>query len=122
MPDQSKANRFEETALPHLAAAYNLARWLVYNPQDAEDLVQDAYLRAFRFFIGYFGGDSRSWLLTIVRNTCYTWLPKNRALALTDSIEDKLDEVGPDLANPEVLLLQSAELTNGETGLAGTSG
>lgn len=109
MPDQSKAVRFEEVALPHLAAAYNLARWLVQNEQDAEDLVQDAYLRAFKFFKGYYGGDARSWLLTIVRNTCYTWLQKNRALKLMDPIEDRLDEVGMDLADPEMLLLQSAD-------------
>ena len=108
MPDQSKAVRFEEIALPHLGAAYNRARWLVHNQHDAEDLVQEAYLRAFKSFSGYYGGDSRSWLLTIVRNTCYTWLQKNRVLRLADPIEDKLDEVGLDFADPEMLLLQSA--------------
>ena len=110
MADQSKAGRFEEIALPHLAAAYNLARWLVHNDHDAEDLVQDAYLRAFRSFGGYYGGNSRSWLLTIVRNTCYTWLQKNRVLHPTESIDDKLDELGLDFADPEVLLLQSADV------------
>lgn len=58
--------------LPHLAAAYNLARWLTRNEHDAEDLVQDAYLRASRAFDGYRGGDARAWLLRIVRNACYT--------------------------------------------------
>ena len=109
MPDQSKAVRFEEIALTHLGAAYNLARWLVHNQHDAEDLVQEAYLRAFKFFSGYYGGDSRAWLLTIVRNTCYTWLQQNRALRLADPIEDKLDEVGLDFADPEMLFLQSVE-------------
>lgn len=109
MPDQSKAVRFEEIVLPHLGPAYNLARWLVHNQHDAEDLVQEAYLRAFKFFSGYYGGDSRAWLLTIVRNTCYTWLQQNRALRLTDPIEDKLDEVGLDFADPEMLLLQSVD-------------
>ena len=109
MPDQSKAIRFEEIALPHLSAAYNLARWLVHNQHDAEDLVQEAYLRAFKFFGGYYGGDSRAWLLTIVRNTCYTWLQQNRVLRLADPIEDKLDEVGLDFADPEILLLQSVD-------------
>jgi RNA polymerase sigma factor (sigma-70 family) len=109
LPDQSKAVRFEEIALPHLGAAYNLARWLVHNEHDAEDIVQEAYLRAFKFFSGYYGGDSRSWLLTIVRNTCYTWLQKNRALRLADPIEDKLNEVGLDFADPEVLLVQSVD-------------
>jgi len=109
LPDQSKAIRFEEIALPHLSAAYNLARWLVHNQHDAEDLVQEAYLRAFKFFGGYYGGDSRAWLLTIVRNTCYTWLQQNRVLRLADPIEDKLDEVGLDFADPEILLLQSVD-------------
>ena len=109
MPDQSKAVRFEEIALPHLGAAYNLARWMLHNEHDAEDVVQEAYLRALKSFSGYYGGDSRSWLMTIVRNTCYTWLQKNRALRLSDPIEDKLDEVGLDFADPEMLLLQSAD-------------
>jgi len=108
LPEQSKTIRFEEIALPHLAAAYNLARWLVHNEHDAEDVVQEAYLRAFKFFSGYYGGDSRSWLLTIVRNTCYTWLQKNRDLRL-DPIDDKLDEVGVQFVNPEMLLLKNAD-------------
>lgn len=109
MPEQSKAGRFEEIALPHLAAAYNLARWLVHNDHDAEDLVQEAFLRAFKSFGGYYGGNSRSWLLTIVRNTCYTWLQNNRVLHVTEPIDDKLDELGIDFADPEVLLLQSVD-------------
>jgi len=109
LPDQSKAVRFEEIALPHLGAAYNLARWLLHNEHDAEDVVQEAYLRALKSFSGYYGGDSRSWLMTIVRNTCYTWLQKNRALRLSDPIEEKLDEVGLDFADPEMLLLQSVD-------------
>ena len=109
MADQSKAGRFEEIVLPHLAAAYNLARWLVHNEHDAEDLVQEAYLRAFKSFAGYYGGNSRSWLLTIVRNTCYTWLQKNRVLHVTESLDDNLDELGLDFADPEMLLLQSVD-------------
>lgn len=92
-----------------MTAAYNLARWLVRNEADAEDIVQEAYLRAFKFFSGYYGGDSRVWLLTIVRNASYTWLQQNRALRLADPIEDKLDEVGLDFADPEILLLQSVD-------------
>lgn len=109
MPEQSKVVRFEEIALPHLKAAYNLARWLVHDDSEAEDIVQEAYLRAFKFFGGYYGGDSRSWLLTIVRNTCYTWLQQNRVLRLADPIDDKLDEVGADVSDPETLLLQSVD-------------
>jgi RNA polymerase sigma factor (sigma-70 family) len=109
LPDQSKIIRFQEIALPHLGAAYNLARWLVHNEHDAEDIVQEAYLRAFKFFSGYYGGDSRAWLLTIVRNTGYSWLQQNRVLRAADPIEDKLDEVGMDFSDPEVLLLQSLD-------------
>ena len=109
MPEQSKAVRFEDVALPHLHAAYNLARWLVRNDQDAEDVVQEAYLRAFKFFGGYRGGESRTWLLTIVRNTCYTWLQRNRARELTDSIDETHEEVILDFANPELRLVQDLE-------------
>jgi RNA polymerase sigma-70 factor (ECF subfamily) len=109
LSDARKVERFEEIALQHLGAAYSLARWLVHNEHDAEDLVQEAYLRALKFFSGYYGGDSRAWLLTIVRNTCYTWLQRNRAQQLTESIDDKLDEVGLDFADPEALLLQRVD-------------
>jgi RNA polymerase sigma factor (sigma-70 family) len=109
LPDQSRVVRFEEIALPHLAAAYNLARWLVHNEHDAEDIVQESYLRAFKFFSGYYGGDSRSWLLTIVRNTCYTWLQQNRALRLAAPHDDKLEAVGLDLDDPEMLLVRSVD-------------
>ena len=70
--------RFEQAVLPHLGAAYNLARWLTRNADDADDVVQEAYLRAYQFFDSFHGGDGRAWLLKIVRNTCYTWLEKNR--------------------------------------------
>jgi RNA polymerase sigma factor (sigma-70 family) len=109
LPEQSQARRFEEIALPHLHAAYNLARWLVRNDQDAEDVVQEAYLRAFKFFGGYRGGESRTWLLTIVRNTCYTWLQRNRARELTDSIDETQDEVALDCSNPELRLVQDVD-------------
>jgi len=75
-PDENQRELFEQTIVPHLNAAYNLARWLTRNQHDAEDLVQEAYLRAFRFFGGFHGGDGRAWLLAVVRNTCLTWLSK----------------------------------------------
>lgn len=68
--------------MPHLDAAYNLARWLARNERDAEDVVQEACLRAFRFFASFHGGNARAWLLAIVRNTYYSWLEKNRGQAL----------------------------------------
>ena len=109
LSDQSKIVRFEEVALPHLRAAYNLARWLVHDDNEAEDIVQEAYLRAFKFFGGFYGGDSRAWMLTIVRNTCYTWLQQNRVLRLAEPIDDKIDELGPADSDPETLLLQSVD-------------
>ena len=74
--------------MPHLDAAYNLARWLAGNDHDAEDIAQEACMRAFRFGGGFRGGNSRAWLLAIVRNTAYSWLKKNRPKA-TVSIEDE---------------------------------
>jgi RNA polymerase sigma factor (sigma-70 family) len=74
LKEQDQQTRFEELILAHLDAAFNLARWLTRNEHDAEDIVQDAFLRAFKFFEGFRGGNSRSWLLSIVRNTAYTWL------------------------------------------------
>ncbi len=76
--DNTAQSRFEAIAMPHLDAAYNLARWLTRNEHDADDLVQNAYLRAFRFAGGFRGGDARAWLLTIVRNTYYTTLRDGR--------------------------------------------
>jgi len=78
VPDQPEVARFEQAILPHLTAAYNLARWLTGNDHDAEDVVQESYLRALKFFSGFRGGSSRPWLLAIVRNTCYTWMRRNR--------------------------------------------
>jgi RNA polymerase sigma-70 factor, ECF subfamily len=71
--------QFEEIFLPFLDAAYNLARWIVQHDQDAQDVVQEAYLRAFKGFHGFRGGNGRAWLLTIVRNTAYSWMNKQAA-------------------------------------------
>jgi RNA polymerase sigma factor (sigma-70 family) len=71
--------QFEETFLPFLDAAYNLARWIVQHDQDAQDVVQEAYLRAFKGYQGFRGGNSRAWLLTIVRNAAYSWINKHAA-------------------------------------------
>ena len=73
MDASTRLTLFEETILPHLKSAHNLARWLTRNEDDAQDVVQEAYLRAFRFFDGFKGGDGKAWLLAVVRNTCLTW-------------------------------------------------
>jgi RNA polymerase sigma-70 factor (ECF subfamily) len=82
--------RFEQLVLPHVDAAFNLARWLLHGRTDAEDLAQEALLRACRFFRSFHGGDARAWLLQIVRNTCYTWLEKNRPMELSMEFDEEL--------------------------------
>jgi RNA polymerase sigma factor (sigma-70 family) len=101
--------RFEEAMLPHLAAAYNLARWLTRNGADAEDLVQDAYLRALKAFDGFRGDNGRAWLLRIVRNTCYTWLQENREHELTAAFDEETHVTEDSSSDPETLLLRSAD-------------
>jgi len=93
--------------MQHLDAAYNLARWLTRDPSDADDVVQEAYMRAFRFSDGFHGGDSRSWILKIVRNTCFTWLKKNRSHELVYELEE--DQHQAPTSNPEELLLERAD-------------
>ena len=81
---------FEAMMLPHLDAAYNLAKWLLRNEQDAQDVVQEAFLRAFKSFSGFHGSNGRAWLLTIVRNTSYTLLKKNRVADLTTPFDEEI--------------------------------
>lgn len=100
---------FEEAMLPHLDAAHNLARWLVRNEQDAQDVVQEAYLRAFRSFNGFRGTNGRPWLLTIVRNTSYTFLKKNRAVDLTTTFDEEIHASGHELACPATIVEQSED-------------
>jgi RNA polymerase sigma-70 factor (ECF subfamily) len=95
---------FEEAMLPHLDAAHNLARWLLRNEQDAQDVVQEAYLRAFKSFGGFHGSNGRAWLLTIVRNTSYTLLKKNRAVDLTTTFDEEIHATDHDLASPATIL------------------
>jgi RNA polymerase sigma factor (sigma-70 family) len=95
--------RFEQLVLPHLDAAFNLARWLLRGRADAEDVAQEAMLRAFRFFRGFHGGDPRAWLLQIVRNTCYTWLERHRPLDLMTEFDEELHPQAG--SNPESLAI-----------------
>lgn len=115
MADKFKLKVFENIVMPHLDAAYNLARWLLHHHPDTEDVVQESFLRAFKFFDGFRGNDARVWLLAIVRNTCWTWLQKNGALQLTTPFDETThsleytDENGNSwTSNPETLALQSA--------------
>jgi RNA polymerase sigma factor (sigma-70 family) len=98
---------FEQTIMPHLNAAYNLARWLTRNADDAEDLVQEAYLRAYRSFETLQGQDGRAWLLAVLRNTCFTWLRKKG-----ERIAVEFDEQihGAAAENAETVLLNEAAL------------
>jgi RNA polymerase sigma-70 factor (ECF subfamily) len=100
---------FEETVLPHLDAAYNLARWLTRNDRDAEDVVQESLLRALRHFRTFKGGDARPWLLAIVRNTCYTWLKHNRFPAEETIGDDYNHPHAEDAEDPEKLLLRETD-------------
>jgi len=114
MPEDVRGTDFERTIVPHLDAAYNLARWLVRNPQNAEDVVQEACLRAVGFFGGYQGGDARAWLLRIVRNTAYSFLERNRPAELAEEFNETLHvDPKPDaealaIKNVEASRLQAA--------------
>jgi RNA polymerase sigma-70 factor (ECF subfamily) len=107
MSGQRCFGNFEQDALPHLNSAYNLARWLTRNDQDAEDIVQEAYLRAFKFYHGFRGSDMRPWLLTIVRNVYCTWSRQNPGGRHVDLDED-LVSADPCFANPEEVLIQNS--------------
>ena len=95
--------RFEQLVLPHLDGAFNLARWLLRNRADAEDVAQEAMLRAYRFFDRFRGGDARAWLMQIVRNSCYSWLEKNRPMEL--SVEFDEESHRQNCATPERLAI-----------------
>jgi RNA polymerase sigma-70 factor (ECF subfamily) len=113
-PDRSSQrgaqSHFEQTILPHLDAAYNLARWIMSNDQDAEDMVQEAYLRAYQYFSGFHGDNSRAWLLTIVRNTCYTWLKENRSLSVMVDLDEEMLDGDADTIDPESVLQRASSL------------
>ena len=95
--------RFEQLVLPHVDNAFNLARWLLRSRADAEDVAQEALLRACRFFRSFHGGDARAWLLQIVRNTCYSWLEKNRPRELMVEFNEDLHPQS--VATPESIAI-----------------
>ncbi len=102
-----RVGSFEQLVLPHLPAAWNLARWLLRNQHDAEDVMQEATVRAFRFFDGFRGDSPRAWLLAVVRNCAYSFLQQNRARELGTELEEDTI-VAPSDSNPDVVLLRTA--------------
>src|SRR5438045_9633495 len=111
-PDQSPKEElmsFEAAMLPHLDAAHNLARWLLRNEQDAQDVVQEAYLRAFRSFSGFHGTNGRAWVLTIVRNSSYTLLKKNHAVDFTTPFDDEIHADEHESATHATILAHSED-------------
>jgi RNA polymerase sigma-70 factor (ECF subfamily) len=106
---QAELTSFEEAMLPHLDAAHNLAKWLLRNEEDAKDVVQEAYLRAFKSFGGFHGSNGRAWLLTIVRNTSYTLLKKNKAVDLTTTFDERIHASGHESVSPATILEHSED-------------
>jgi RNA polymerase sigma-70 factor (ECF subfamily) len=109
MDSGRKQALFEQVVMPHLNAAYNLARWLTRNGDDAEDVVQEAYLRAFRSFETFQGEDGRAWLLAVVRNTCFTWLKKKGEESAVE-FDEQVHGSADDAPNAETVLLNQAAL------------
>ena len=109
VPDAARSRRFEEQVLPHLGAAYGLARWLARADDDAEDVLQEAMLRAFRYYHDRGDGNTRAWLLTIVRNTFYT-LRKQSPTTLQDEFDEAIHGSADDIATPEMQLLREADI------------
>ena len=97
---------FDEVVLPHLEAAYRLARWLMRNDEDAKDVVQEASLRAFRYFGTFTGGNGRAWFFRIVRNSCHGWR-RHGSHGLTDTFDEEQHSSDRPASDPETLLLQT---------------
>ena len=122
--DEDHHQRFTRLVLPHLGDAYALARWITANRADAEDIVQDASLRAFRAVANVVEGTSRAWFLTIVRNTAYTWLRNNRpsALMVVDDLEklesEQVATTNSDRGTPETALIAKTEAASLEAAIA----
>src|ERR1700684_3151581 len=127
MQNRDERAVFDEVFLPHMAEAYRLAQWLTGNAYDAEDVVQDAALRAFRGIRGFGAVNARAWSLTIVRNTAYSWLTKNRpkSVVFTDDLsvteQQELEHEGPQgtrIETPEEIALFKSEAADVERALA----
>jgi RNA polymerase sigma-70 factor, ECF subfamily len=122
MSDEENLRRFEQLVMPHLDAAYNLARWLTHNDHDAQDVVQEALLRAMRYIGSLRGESARAWLLQIVRHTCYSWLKENRPSERLhlDEVDDAWSETpGPASEEPHVVALRNADRVQLNQAIAG---
>jgi RNA polymerase sigma-70 factor (ECF subfamily) len=110
--DRRSQARFEAIVLPHLDTAYAFARWMTRNDADAADVVQEAFLRAFRYFDSYRGDDAKSWMLKIVRRTCYSWLDRNRSAHVVslEAEEEFGGAVAVSAIDPEAMLQSRSEL------------
>jgi RNA polymerase sigma-70 factor (ECF subfamily) len=112
MSDDVDRRRFELLAMPHLDAAYNLARWLTRNDHDAQDVVQEALMRAMRYFGGFRGDNARAWLLQIVRHACFSWLKENRPAerVFLDDADDSVHEIAaPATDEPPSVAMRKAD-------------
>ena len=122
MRDDENWRRFELLAMPHLDAAYNLARWLTHNDHDAQDVVQEALLRAMRYINGLRGEGARAWLLQIVRHTCYSWLKENRPVekvVLDDFDDARQDIAAPSADEPPAIAMRKADKEQINAAIAG---
>lgn len=109
--DPARSARFEAQVVPYIDAAYNLAHWLSHNAADAQDVVQEAMLRALRYFDSFHGGDARVWLLAIVRNTFYTLRSRDPREALHDELDDTLHPLVDEGPSPETLTLLAVDVS-----------
>src|SRR5215469_850041 len=108
--DNVRSERFASQVLPHLDAAYNLARWLARDPLDAQDVVQEAMLRALRYFGSFHGNDARVWLLAIVRNTYYTVRQRTPPDSLRAEFDDEMHPLVDEGPSPETLALLAVDV------------
>lgn len=121
MQDPNERRRFEEVILPHLDAAYNLARWLTRDPHDAEDVVQEAYFRALKFFHSFRGQNGRTWLLQVVRHTCYTWLQTHRSREVARPFDEEFHGEASEDLNPAKLFQRRADAEQLRAAIEGLS-
>ncbi len=115
----SPTSQFELLVLPHLDAGFNLARWLTGNDRDAEDVAQEASIRALKFFSGFRGNNARAWFLTIVRRTAWTWLQRERGHREELEFDEELHGGADVLANPEVIMMRQADIAAVREAIAG---